>query len=212
MIPQVKCDGVDCHSMNYLVYCVALALGLALQACGGGGSSISASGNSSLASDLQTSSYGYKAAVSQFAPQVQVSALTGLAVTDLDTRNVVTFGDFFQEGPGAIAAFVMANQPGALGLFSSSELAQRGRTKPLLFWRPRPVVRQRVRRSPPISMAMDVMMSLSLAKRAWVKVSGFSSAMRTPRVFKKLRSRISRMLPSRSRQHKPPLQTSTMMG
>ena len=98
--------------MNYLVYCVALALGLALQACGGGGSSISASGNSSLASDLQTSSYGYKAAVSQFAPQVQVSALTGLAVTDLDTRNVVTFGDFFQEGPGAIAAFVMANQPG----------------------------------------------------------------------------------------------------
>ena len=112
MIPQVKCDGVDCHFMNYLVYGVALALGLALQACGGGGASSSASGNSNLASDLQTSSYGYKAAVSSFAPQVQVSALTGLTVSDLDTRNVVTFGDFFQEGPGAIAAFVMVNQPG----------------------------------------------------------------------------------------------------
>ena len=99
--------------MKYLFHGLALALCFVLQACGGGGggSSSGSSSNSGLASDLQTSSYGYKAVVSQFAPQLQAAVLTGLTVTDADTRNVVTFGDFFQEGPGAIAAFVMVNQP-----------------------------------------------------------------------------------------------------
>lgn len=114
MNPQVKCLGVDCHFMKYLFLWVAIALSFALQACGGGGggSSTGSSSGASPASDLQSSSYGYKAAIAQLAPQVQISAITGLTVSDADTRNVVTFGDFFQEGSGALSAFVMVNQAG----------------------------------------------------------------------------------------------------
>lgn len=101
--------------MKYLFQWVAVALSFALQACGGGGGGGASAGSSSSvspASDLQSSSYGYKSAIAQLAPQVQISAVTGLTVSDADTRNVVTFGDFFQEGSGAISAFVMVNQAG----------------------------------------------------------------------------------------------------
>lgn len=118
MNPQVKCFGVDCYFMKYLFHGLALVLCFVLQACGGGGGGGSSgnTGNGSLVSDGQSTSYGYKAAVSQFTPQVQASALSGLAVsvTDMDTRNAVTFGDFFQQGPGNLAAFVMVNQAGGL--------------------------------------------------------------------------------------------------
>ena len=114
--PQVKSVGVDGYFMKYLFCIGVFALSMALHGCGGGGggggpSSGDGSGDSP-ASDLQTSSYGYKLALSQLEPQVQASSLTGLSVTDADTRNVVTFGDFFQEGSGAFSAFVMVNQPG----------------------------------------------------------------------------------------------------
>ena len=104
--------------MKYLFHGLALALCFVLQACGGGGGGggSGATGNGSLVSDGQSTSYGYKAVVSQFTPQVQASALSGLAVSDMDmdTRNAVTFGDFFQQGPGNLAAFVMVNQAGGL--------------------------------------------------------------------------------------------------
>ena len=43
------------------------------------------------------------------------SGLLGVAIADPDSRNAVTFGDYFREGVGHYSAFVMVNSPTGLG-------------------------------------------------------------------------------------------------
>jgi hypothetical protein len=63
-------------------------------------------------SSIFSTSYEYKQdARKLLVPSLNVAALLGQAVTDLDTRNAITFGDFFREGSGQFSAFVMVNSP-----------------------------------------------------------------------------------------------------
>jgi hypothetical protein len=110
-----------------LQWACAMCCVLLVSACGGSGGGSVDLGTSSApvtnapspggvvypASSVFSTSYEYKqnAQALQY-PVVSVSQLLGKTVSDPDTRNTVTFGDYFREGVGHFSAFVMVNTPG----------------------------------------------------------------------------------------------------
>jgi hypothetical protein len=65
------------------------------------------------ASSVFSTSYEYKQnAQSLLYPVVSSAQLLGKTISDPDSRNTVTFGDYFREGAGHLSAFVMINTPG----------------------------------------------------------------------------------------------------
>ncbi len=68
------------------------------------------------ASTVFSTSYEYKQdAKAMVSTSVFSSNLLGLNIGDSDSRNAVTFGDYFREGVGHYSAFVMINSPTGLG-------------------------------------------------------------------------------------------------
>ncbi len=66
-------------------------------------------------SSVFSTSYEYKQdARKLLVPSLNVASILGVPVVDLDTRNAITFGDFFREGVGQFSAFVMVNSPAGL--------------------------------------------------------------------------------------------------
>ena len=67
-------------------------------------------------SSVFSTSYEYKQdARAMASTTVFSSGLLGVAIADPDSRNAVTFGDYFREGVGHYSAFVMVNSPTGLG-------------------------------------------------------------------------------------------------
>lgn len=67
-------------------------------------------------SSVFSTSYEYKQdAKAMASTTVLSSALLGLGIADPDSRNAVTFGDYFREGVAHYSAFVMVNSPTGLG-------------------------------------------------------------------------------------------------
>ncbi len=67
-------------------------------------------------SSVFSTSYEYKQDARAMASTAVFSSnLLGLKILDADSRNAVTFGDYFREGVGHYSAFVMVNNPGGLG-------------------------------------------------------------------------------------------------
>jgi hypothetical protein len=111
-----------------LAQCAAAAFcALILVACGGGAGGGVDTSTSSVpvtnppspggvvypASSAFQTSYEYKQdAQSLLYPVVSASQLLGKTILDPDSRNTVTFGDYFREGVGHLSAFVMVNTPG----------------------------------------------------------------------------------------------------
>lgn len=66
-------------------------------------------------SSVFSTSYEYKQdARKLLVPSLNVASILGVPVTDLDTRNAITFGDFFRQGVGQFSAFVMVNSSAGL--------------------------------------------------------------------------------------------------
>ncbi len=66
-------------------------------------------------SSVFSTSYEYKQdARKLLVPSLNVASILGVPVSDLDTRNAITFGDFFREGVGQFSAFVMVNSTAGL--------------------------------------------------------------------------------------------------
>jgi len=121
---QGICGAIEKHLCEWTV----LALfALILSACGGGaGGGVDTStatvpvtnppspgGVVYPASSVFSTSYEYKQdAQSMLYPVVSTSQLLGKTISDPDSRNTVTFGDYFREGVGHWSAFVMVNTPG----------------------------------------------------------------------------------------------------
>jgi len=110
----VKSDDDDLYFMKYFCRGLIFGLCLALHGCGGGGGSAGSGGTSAgsyPASIERASSYEFKQAFPMADPQIGSSLVTGISITDADTRNTLTFGDFLWEGASGVAGFVKLNAP-----------------------------------------------------------------------------------------------------
>ncbi len=109
----VKSDGDDLYFMKYFFRGWMFSLCLALLGCGGGGGGSAGSGGTSAgsypASIERASSYEFKLAFPMADPQIWSSDVAGFPITDVNTRNTLTFGDFLWEGTGGVAGFVKLN-------------------------------------------------------------------------------------------------------
>ncbi len=66
-------------------------------------------------SSVFSTSYEYKQdARKLLVPSLNVASILGVPISDLNTRNAITFGDFFREGVGQFSAFVMVNSSAGL--------------------------------------------------------------------------------------------------